>query len=83
MVWNAELSGQQYPANSREAYEGMDLMTSATSEALVASDDELALKQNRRLNAVLRPLTALREGVESVAFALYMLITGANPGPRG
>ena len=83
MIWNAELSGQQYPANSREAYEGMDLMASASSEALIASDDELALKRNRRLNAVLRPLTAIREGVETVAVALYMLIAGAKFGPRG
>ncbi|MBT2118891.1 hypothetical protein KK141_11300 [Dyella sp. LX-66] len=83
MVWNTELSGQQYPANSREAYSGVDLTTSAASEATVAADDGPALKQNRRLNAALRPLRALREGVETVVMALYMLITGASPAPRG
>lgn len=83
MVWDAELSGRQYPANSRETDTGIDLMTSTVSEALVISDDETAMEQNRRLNAMLRPLTALREGVENLAFVLFMLVIGVNPAPHG
>jgi hypothetical protein len=83
MVWSTELSGRQYPANSREADIGIDLTAPTASDVLVTSDDQPALEQNRRLNAMLRPLTALREGVETAALVLFMIVTGANPTPSG
>lgn len=83
MVWSTELSGRQYPANSREAYTGRDLMTPTASDVSVTSDDQPAQEQNRRLNAMLRPLTALREGVETLAIVLFMIVIGANPAPNG
>ncbi|SCB38105.1 hypothetical protein [Rhizobium lusitanum] len=83
MIWSTELSGRQYPANSREAYTGVDLTTPTVSETLVVSDDEPALERNRRLNTMLRPLTALRDGVETGALVLFMIIIGANPAPGG
>lgn len=83
MVWSTELSGRRYPANSREAYTGVDLTTPTVSETLVVSDDEPTLERNRRLNTILRPLTALRDGVETGALVLFMIIIGANPAPGG
>ncbi|WP_234908431.1 hypothetical protein [Rhizobium rhizogenes] len=83
MVWSTELSGRQYPVNSREAYTGIDLTAPTASEVLVTSDDQPALERNRRLNAMLRPLTALREGMETAALVLFMIVIGANPTPGG
>ena len=83
MVWSTELSGRQYPVNSREPYTGIDLTTPTASETLVASEDGSALERNRKLNAMPRPLTALRDGVETVALVLFMTIIGANPTPGG
>jgi hypothetical protein len=83
MVWSTELSGRQYPASSREANTGKDLMTPMLSETLVITDDEPTQERNRRLNAMLRPLTALREGVETSAIVLFLIIIGANPAPGG
>lgn len=83
MVWSTELSGRQYPANSRTVYAGIDLMTPTASDVSVTSDDQPALEQNRRLNAMLRPLTALREGVETTVIVLFMFVIGANPAPGG
>lgn len=83
MIWSADVSGRQYPANSREAYIGMDLTAFMQPDLLVAADDAPALDRNRRLDTILRPLAAVRGAVETAAFALFMIITGANPAPGG
>lgn len=83
MVWRAELSGRQYAAGSRTPYSGIDLMTSTVSDVLVTANDEPALERSRQINALLRPLTALREWVETAVIVLFMILIGANPTPGG
>lgn len=83
MIWSAEVSGRQYPANSREAYTGLDLLALTQPEILVAAADAPTLERNRRLNTLLRPLTAVRDAVETAAFVLFMVITGTKPVPGG
>ncbi|MFK0206497.1 hypothetical protein [Agrobacterium sp. NPDC090283] len=83
MVWSADLSGRQYPANSRQPYDGMDLLTPTLFEVLVLEGNDPALERNRQLNSMLRPLIAVREGVETAIFAFFMKFSGANPAPGG
>lgn len=53
------------------------------SEAMVITEDENTLERNRQLNAMLQPLTALREGVQTTLIVVFMILIGANPTPGG
>jgi hypothetical protein len=84
MEWRADLSGQQYPANSREKYAGASLCVSGKPFVSVLVEDPIALRRNRNIRLILSPLTALRDGIQQILFILLIIMTGgAHLGPVG
>lgn len=81
MTWKADLSGQHYPANSREPYDGANLR--GPPNIAVVVDDPDTLRRNRSINSALRPFTAIRDGLGSLLLIAALLVTGANPFPSG
>ena len=82
MNWTAKLSGQQHPAGSRPSFAGINLKPK-TRTVVITFNDPNEFRRNRRINLILRPLVALRDGVKTSLFWTALLITGANPFPRG
>jgi hypothetical protein len=83
MVWSGTLSGQAYAAKTREPHTGIDLTTSAVAKVPVVTGDEETTQHNRQINAMLAPLTDIRETVETAVFALLQMVTGATPSADG
>lgn len=81
MTWEADLLGQQYPLNSQGTYVGARLL--GPDSITVVAEDPATLRRNRFTNSVLRPFTAIREGVERAFLIAVLLVTGANPLPSG
>lgn len=87
MVWNRELVGQQYPALTRNHYSGKviheECCIFGDRRIKISEDDPAKLARNRKINWVLTPLHAIKEGVcrlVTFPFVLLILLSGFRPG---
>ncbi|KVG64935.1 hypothetical protein [Burkholderia pseudomultivorans] len=86
-TWSADVVGHRHARGSLGTYAGADLLTCCGTEVNEILDTQEKIAHNRRLNAMLRPVTVVTDAVRHViagAALVVVLLFGGDLGlPRG
>ena len=82
MVWSTDLSGQNYPTNSRSGSREITWQGEIEPNVRVITVDPETLQRHRLFNTLLRPLTFIRDGVLYAVMSI-LLVTGYAALPSG
>lgn len=86
-TWSADVVGRRHDRGSLGAYAGADLLTCCGTYVNEILDTQEKIAHNRRLNAMLRPVTVVtdtvRQAITGAALVVFLLFGGDLGLPRG